>query len=62
MPIRGKFALKLAESPDISGYAQLLDNVHFVDGDAIRENFMFHKALPEKTTGEEIFWVTLEYL
>uniref|UniRef100_A0A670JTK9 Uncharacterized protein n=1 Tax=Podarcis muralis TaxID=64176 RepID=A0A670JTK9_PODMU len=57
-----KFALQLDESTDISGHAQLLANVRFVDGDAIRENFFFCKALPEKATGEEIFRVTSEYL
>lgn len=44
----GKFALQLDESTDISGHSQLLANVCFVDGDSIRENFLFCKALPEK--------------
>ncbi|XP_035209267.1 SCAN domain-containing protein 3-like [Stegodyphus dumicola] len=60
--ISEKFALQLDESTDISGHAQLLANVRFVDGDAIRENFFFCKVLPEKTTGEETFRVTSEYL
>ena len=34
-----RFALQVDESTDISGHAQLLANVRFIDGDAIRENF-----------------------
>uniref|UniRef100_A0A674MK34 Uncharacterized protein n=1 Tax=Takifugu rubripes TaxID=31033 RepID=A0A674MK34_TAKRU len=60
--ISKNFALQLDESTDISGHAQLLADVRFVDGDKIRENFLFCKALPGKTTGEEFFQVTSEYL
>ena len=60
--ISRKFALQLDESTDISGHSQLLANVRFADGDTFRENFLFCKALPEKTTAEEIFRVTSEYL
>ena len=57
-----KYALQLDKSTDISGHAQLMANVRFVDGETIRENFLFCKAMPDKTTGEEIFRVTSEYL
>ncbi|XP_069591670.1 SCAN domain-containing protein 3-like [Ranitomeya imitator] len=60
--ISKKFALQLDESTDISGHCQLLANVRFVDGEAITENFLFCKALPEKSTAEVIFQVTSEYL
>lgn len=58
----GKFALQVDESTDVSGHAQLLAFVRFVDGEEIRDNFLFCKCLPHKTTGEEIFRVTTEYL
>ena len=35
--------------------------MRFVDGDTIRENFLFCKTLV-KTTGEEISRITTEYL
>ena len=62
MCISGKFALQLVGSTDTCDFAQLLANVRFMDGDAIRENFLFCKALPDKATGEEIFQVASEYL
>ena len=62
MHISKKFALQLDESTDISGNSQRLANVRFVDGEAIKENFLICKALPEKSTGEEIFRFTSDYL
>ena len=55
------FSLQLDEYTDISKNAQLLANVRFVNGDTIRENFLFCKTLV-KTTGEEIFRITTKYL
>ena len=55
------FSLQLDEYTDLSKNAQLLANVCFVDGNIIRENFLFFKALV-KTTGEEVFRITTEYL
>ena len=60
--ISEKFVSQLDECTDISGHAQLLVNVRFMDGDSIIENFLFCKALPEKATGEKIFRFTSEYL
>ena len=59
--ISGKFSLEVDGSTDISGHAQLLTNVRFVDGDSIRENFLFSKRLPKNTAGEEIFQVASDY-
>ena len=54
------FSLQLDEHTDLHKNAQLLADVHFVDGDIIRKNFLFCKT-PVKTT-EEIFCFTTEYL
>ena len=56
-----KFALQVDESTDISGHAQLLANVRFINGDAIRENFLFCKRLRVNNTGGEIFRVATNY-
>ncbi|XP_067947624.1 protein FAM200C-like [Watersipora subatra] len=60
--ISRKFALQVDESTDISGHSQLLANARFVDENAIRENFLFCKTLPEKNNWRRNFSVTLQYL
>ena len=45
--ISGKFALQVDKSTDISGHAQLLANVRYVDEDVIKENFFFCKSATE---------------
>ena len=55
------FSLQLDEYTDIIKNVQLLANVCFVDGDTVKENFLFCRTLV-KTTGKEIFDITAEYL
>ena len=55
MRISGKSALQLDESTDISGYAQLLANMRFVDGDAIRENVRFARHCLKKKRERKYF-------
>uniref|UniRef100_A0A3B3TD34 DUF4371 domain-containing protein n=1 Tax=Paramormyrops kingsleyae TaxID=1676925 RepID=A0A3B3TD34_9TELE len=49
------FSLQLDESTDVSGNAQLVAFVRYVDTDDIYEHILFCKTLEGKTTGEDIF-------
>ncbi|XP_035215747.1 zinc finger BED domain-containing protein 5-like [Stegodyphus dumicola] len=61
--ISEKFALQLDESTDISGHAQLLANVRLLMVMQLEKTSFFARyCQKEKTTGEEIFRVTSEYL
>jgi hypothetical protein len=56
------FSLQLNESCDISGHAQLIAYVRYIEGESSDTNFSFCKNLPGKTTGEDIFRVTDVYI
>jgi hypothetical protein len=56
------FSLRLDESCDISGHAQLITYVRNTEGESLKTNFFFCKILPGKITGEEIFHVTDDYI
>ena len=60
--LSGKFAIQVDDSTDISGDAQLLVNVCFLDKDVIKEYLFFCKRLPKNTTGEEIFFVAFVHI
>ena len=49
------FSLQLDVSTDVSGNAQLVAFVRYIDTDDIYEHILFCKALEGKTTGEDIF-------
>ena len=57
----GYFSLQIDETTDITKKAQLLGVVHFVDGDSIREEYLFCEELPKGTIGQEIFRLTNEF-
>ena len=57
----GHFSLRIDETTDITKKAQLLGVVRFVDGDSIREEYLFCEELPKGITGQEIFRVTNEF-
>ncbi|KAJ4444553.1 hypothetical protein ANN_06348 [Periplaneta americana] len=54
-----KFSLQIDESTDISGHAQLLSYIRYIDGDVIA---IFLCKLPERATDEEMFRTTNEYV
>ena len=55
--ISGRFGLQVDESRKINGHAELLANLRFIDGNAIKENFIFCKRFAN-SAGEEIFCTT----
>jgi hypothetical protein len=51
------FSPQLDESCDISGHAQLIAYITYIQGESLKTNFFFCKNHPGKTTEEEIFRV-----
>ena len=56
------FALQVDESTDITGKAQLLVFIRFIDDEFIVKDFLCCKELPETTKGQDIFDVINLYL
>jgi hypothetical protein len=56
------FSLKLDESRDIGGHAQLIVYIRYIEGESLKTDFFFCKNLPGKTTGEDISRVTDVYI
>ncbi|XP_047493411.1 SCAN domain-containing protein 3-like [Penaeus chinensis] len=55
------FSLQVDESTDISGQAQLVSFVRYIEVDDIKEHILFCKKLEEHTTGEAIFNVINQF-
>jgi hypothetical protein len=45
-------SLQLDESCDISGHAQLIAYIRYIEGESLKINFFFCKNLPGNITGE----------
>lgn len=56
------FALQVDESTDISGKAQFLAFIHFVDVGSIIEIFLCCKELPETTKDKDVSETLIAYL
>ena len=56
------FAIQVDESTNISGKAQLIAFVRFIDKEAIMEDFLYCKELPETITGQDIYDILNSYL
>ena len=55
------FAIQIDESTDVSGQAQLISFVRYIDVDEINEHILFCKKLEQHTTGEAIFNVMNQF-
>lgn len=54
------FAIQLDESTDVANCAQFLCFIRYDYGDAIHENILFCKPLPNNTTGESLYKVFVQ--
>ena len=56
------FTIQIDKSTDVSGKAQLLAFIEFVNNGKISEKFFCFKELKERTTGQDIFDTLNKYL